>query len=592
MEKEINFSDYVIKSKSIKKNDSMPELKVAFLANFTINGLPEILKVKSYQESIWVESYNAPYNQYVQEIINPTSGLYLQDPNLVFLLLDVEQFLGDFFYFPYRYSVEQRKELVAEKIKEIEDLLSLLQERSKAKVVINEFVVPAYSSRGIIESKQEYGLTESIHKINESLRAICKNNKRLFAFPLNSFLAHCTLNPLAEPKLKYLADMKFSSSGLISLASEYFSYIYPSASKTKKCLVLDLDNTLWGGVIGEDGVEGIKLGPDKEGKPFLDFQRKILELFERGVILAINSKNNHEDAMEAIRNHPYMLLREDHFACIKINWQDKVTNMREIAEELDIGLDSLVFLDDDKANRALIREHIPEVTVIDLPEDVSLYPSLIRSLRYFNLFNLTEEDVKRGKMYIDQKKRSLLKLDITDLNTFIKQLQIKVIIKQADDVNLDRITQLTQKTNQFNLTTKRYKEEEMHDLSISAIYGIESITVEDKFGDYGLTGLAIIKKDLKEKCWHLDTFLLSCRVLGKNVEFALMNYLIKKAKTEGMERIMGYFIPTKKNKPAENFLESCGFIVTKEDGEKKEYTFDLSKDFKTEILVEVQEWKN
>src|SRR3989344_9435977 len=226
MEKEINFSDYVIKSKSIKKNDSMPELKVAFLANFTINGLPEILKVKSYQESIWVESYNAPYNQYVQEIINPTSGLYLQDPNLVFLLLDVEQFLGDFFYFPYRYSVEQRKELVAEKTKEIEDLLSLLQERSKAKVVINEFVVPAYSSRGIIESKQEYGLTESIHKINESLRNICMDNNRLFTFPLNSFCSHHNPPPLAEPKIAYLTDMKISSDGLIGLAFEYTRFVY------------------------------------------------------------------------------------------------------------------------------------------------------------------------------------------------------------------------------------------------------------------------------------------------------------------------------------------------------------------------------
>src|SRR3989344_1270704 len=592
MEKEINFSDYVIKSKSIKKNDSMPELKVAFLANFTINGLPEILKVKSYQESIWVESYNAPYNQYVQEIINPTSGLYLQDPNLVFLLLDVEQFLGDFFYFPYRYSVEQRKELVAEKIKEIEDLLSLLQERSKAKVVINEFVVPAYSSRGIIESKQEYGLTESIHKINESLRAICKNNKRLFAFPLNSFLAHCTLNPLAEPKLKYLADMKFSSSGLISLASEYFSYIYPSASKTKKCLVLDLDNTLWGGVIGEDGVEGIKLGPDKEGKPFLDFQRKILELFERGVILAINSKNNHEDAMEVIRNHKYMLLREDHFACIKINWQDKANNIKEIAKELDIGVDSIVFLDDDKTNRALIRELIPEVAVIDLPEDVSLYPLVIKNLKFFNLFNITKEDAERGKMYIDQKKRSVFKLSVDDLDTFIKKLEIKVLVRLADESTLNRITQLTQKTNQFNLTTKRYKDEDIYELFRADHYLVESVMVADKFGDYGTTGVVIIKKDLVEKCWNIDTFLLSCRILGKNIEFALMKDIIEKAKIAGMKSIKGIFIPTKKNKPAENFFEDCGFITAKNQNEAREYIFDLSKEFKKEVLVEMKEWKN
>ena len=570
----------------------MPELRVAFLSNFTINGLSEIIKVKSHQESVWIDHYNAPYNQYAQEIIDPASGLYRQNPDLIFLLLDAESFLGEFFSFPYRYSIEQRKEFVTEKIKEIGRLLTILQERTKAKIVINDFLVPAYSSRGIIESKQEWGLTESIYRINEALRDICKNNNRLFTFPLNSFCAHRIPNPLADPKIMYLTDMKISLDGFIGLASEYMSYIYPLTSKNKKCLVLDLDNTLWGGVVGEEGKDGIKLGPDKEGRVFLDFQKSILELFERGVILAINSKNNYEDAMEVIRGHKYMVLREDHFACIKVNWQDKATNLKEIAAELDIGLDSLIFIDDDKTNRALVRELIPEVTVIDLPEDVSLYPSTIKNLKQFNLFHLTEEDLKRGKMYVDQKKRSLLESETTDLNAFIKQLHIKVTIRPADDSTLDRITQLTKKTNQFNLTTKRYKEEEMQELSKSADCRIESIMVEDRFGDYGLTGAAIIKKDLEDKCWHLDTFLLSCRVLGKNVEFALMDHIIKKAKKEGVEKIKGYFIPTKKNKPAENFLGDCGFMISKEDEEKKEYTFDLNKDFTKEILVDVQEWKS
>ncbi|MDO8510932.1 MAG: HAD-IIIC family phosphatase [Nanoarchaeota archaeon] len=579
-------------NKGIKRDSPMPEIKVAFLSNFTINGLPEILKVKSHQESIWIDYYNAPYNQYIQEILNPASGLYKKEPDLIFLLLDVEPFLGEFFFFPYRYSIEQRKDLVKEKIKEIEDFLTILQERSKAKIVINEFLVPAYSSRGILESKQEYGLTESIHKINEQLRDICKNNGRLFTFPLNSFCSHQKSNPLSEPKIYYLTDMKFSTDGLIDLASEYLSYIYPLASKSKKCLVLDLDNTLWGGVVGEDGPEGLKLGPDKEGRPFLDFQKLLLDLFERGIILAINSKNNYEDAMEVIRNHKYMLLREDHFACIKINWQDKATNMKEIAKELEIGLDSLVFLDDDSTNQALIRELVPEVTVIDLPKDVSLYPSIIKNLKFFNLFHITPEDVKRGKMYVDQKKRSLLESEMKDLNTFIKQLQVKVMVRSADESTLDRITQLTQKTNQFNLTTKRYQEEEIYELFKSADHLIKSITVEDKFGDYGTTGVVIVKKDADKRCWHIDTFLLSCRVLGKTVEFALMEDLIKRAKMEGIENIKGHFIPTKKNKPAENFLEECGFVLSKEDDQIKEYTFDFSKEFKTRILVDVEEWKS
>src|SRR3989338_526638 len=327
-EAKVSFSDYLHQSKSLKKNNSMQEVKIAFLSNFTINGLPEILKTKLHQEEIWVDYYNAPYNQYIQEIINNHSGLYRSSPDLIFLLLDVEKFLGDFFHFPYRYNLDQRKMFVKGKIEEIENFLIILQERSKAKIVINDFVVPAYSSRGIIESKQEWGLTESIYKINASLRNTCMNNNRLFTFPLNSFCSHHNPHPLAEPKIAYLTDMKISSDGLIGLASEYTSYVYPLISKSKKCLVLDLDNTLWGGIISEEGLAGIKLGPEKEGKSFLDFQSLILELFERGVILAINSKNNYEDAIEVIRNHKYMLLREDHFACFSFNCRKKPINLK------------------------------------------------------------------------------------------------------------------------------------------------------------------------------------------------------------------------------------------------------------------------
>src|SRR3989344_5379262 len=200
-ETKVNFSDYLHKSRSLEKSNSMQEVKIAFLSNFTINGLPEILKTKLHPEEIWVDYYNAPYNQHLQEIINTQSGLY-------------------------GYNLEQRKMFVLEKIEELENLLAMLQERSKAKIVINDFVVPAYSSRGIIESKQEYGLTESIHKINESLRNICMDNNRLFTFPLNSFCSHHNPPPLAEPKIAYLTDMKISSDGLIGLAFEYTRFVY------------------------------------------------------------------------------------------------------------------------------------------------------------------------------------------------------------------------------------------------------------------------------------------------------------------------------------------------------------------------------
>ena len=358
------------------------------------------------------------------------------------------------------------------------------------------------------------------------------------------------------------------------------SYVKAFLGKSKKCIVLDLDNTLWGGVVGEDGLDGIKLGSTPPGNAFVEFQKRLLALHQRGIILAINSKNNFDDAMHVIKNHPSMILREDHFASIKINWIDKVSNLKEIATELNIGLDSMVFFDDDPINREFVKMNIPQVHTVDIDDDPAMYAQILMQLNEFDLLQITEDDSKRGSMYLEEKNRKNL-MESTTLDDFLKQLEIKTKIKKVDQFSLPRISQLSLKTNQFNLTTKRYQEEDILKFSQDEkilVYGAE---VKDKFGDNGITGVYIIKKHNNEE-WFIDTFLLSCRVIGRRIEDALMANILKQAKQEGVKRVKAQFIPTQKNHPASNFLPSYGFTL-----EGDYWVFSLENEIKYPENMEV-----
>lgn len=581
----MNLNDYINKSKRLIRDDSMKPVNIAFLSNFIITGIAETMKVMCFEHGIYVNHYTSPYNQYTQEILSKSSQLYHFNSNLIFILFDIENLFGDFYYFHYNKNSQQRKEFIQEKFDEIKNLILILKENTNAKIVINNLLVPYYSSRGIIENKQEWGIRKCIQQFNNMLDSLSINDSQLFIFDINLFYSKLGYDKVFDKKMSYLGDIKISPFALVKLGFEYMAYIFPLMSMTKKCIVLDLDNTLWGGIIGEDGIENIKLGPEKEGKPFFDFQKRLLELFERGILLAINSKNNYGDVIEVMRNHEYMILKEDHFACMKINWQDKVTNMKEIANELNISLDSLIFIDDDKTNRELIKNFIPEVMVIDVPEDPVYYPNLIEDLKILNLFSITDDDLERGKVYVDQRKREEFKSKVMNLDSFLKQLEIKINIIKADKMTIPRIAQLTQKTNQFNLTTKRYQEEDIINFLSSNEYIIESINVKDKFGDYGITGVIIVKK--YKNYWDIDSFLLSCRILGKNIEFSLMQSIIDEAKGEGIKKIYGKFIPTKKNKLAKDFLKECGFILDKEENEEIYYILEVGKENKKENYIKI-----
>ncbi|NDF25668.1 MAG: HAD-IIIC family phosphatase [Thaumarchaeota archaeon] len=513
MMKEEKLSYYINKASELTNQSFDRKIRIAILGSFTLNGLAETIQVKCAEKKIQCVTHVGNYNQYNQEILNPQSNLYKFNPDISFLLIDTRTLLKDLFHHPHSISAEERRNLVVEKTKEISNLVNKFRQTTKSNLVIANFSIPTFSSYGIFESRTDFGFHRMLNEINNALSDVLSNSDSVYVYDFAKFVTKFGEKHIFDYKQFFFGDIKISLDYIPHLASELMSYVIGYLGISKKCIVLDLDNTLWGGVVGEDGFNGIKLGPEPPGNVFLEFQKTLLSFHQRGIILAINSKNNYDDAIKVIREHPYMQLKEDHFASLKINWNDKVTNMKDLAEEINIE---------------------------------------------FSVLNITHEDQQRGKIYAEQRKRTELEKSSTDLQGFLKQLNLKVSIKNASEFTIPRISQLTLKTNQFNLTTKRYQESDIKKFSQDTNYIVGCAQVEDKFGDNGITGAFIVHKE-SHKEWMLDTFLLSCRVMGREVEKGILGHIINKAKESRVERLKARFAPTAKNKPIEDFLPSCGF---------------------------------
>jgi FkbH-like protein len=555
---EKNLSYYINKSVELLDKNFEKNTRIGIISSFTIDGLKESIKVKAAEKNFGCVTYLSGYNQYNQEILNPKSNLYSFSPDITFLIIDTRNILGDLFYFAYSLTELDRKNFVKNKINEIHNLATVFTDRTKSKLIIANFSIPTYSSYGIFETKTDYGLYKMIEDINNGLRDTFANSNSVYIYDFNGFSSRYGEYNIFDYNQFFFGDIKISFNYIPYLADDLIGYIIAYLGLSKKCIVLDLDNTLWGGVVGEDGFNGIKLGLEPPGNVFLEFQKVLLSLNQRGIILAINSKNNYEDALKVIKEHPYMILKEENFSSIRINWNDKVSNIKEIIHELNIGADSVVFFDDDPVNREFMKVSMPQILTVDLPKDPSQYVQIIKKMNEFNVLNITDEDVTRGKMYHEQRKRNVFEQSTSNLETFLKHLDLKVLIKNSNEFTIPRISQLTLKTNQFNLTTKRYQESDIKKFSENENYFIGCVQVIDKFGDNGITGVFIINKD-NPKEWLIDTFLLSCRVMGREVEKGIIGYIINKAKENGVELIKAQFIPSQKNKPIENFLPNCGF---------------------------------
>jgi len=579
-----SFTDYLSLGKKLEILNSQNKLqidssiKIAILSSSSINGVSDVMVAQCSSFNVFPNIYTAEYGQYAQEILNSKSHLYSFNADLIIVNIDFKAIAESYELLPYQKTIEERRSWLVETIIFFESFINEITFKSSAMVLLHNLAVPVYSPMGIIESKETYGFLESIEDVNRGLRDKYKLSNQVFIYDFNGFCSKIGKTNILDYKMYYLADIKVKPQFIPDLCSEYSKYIQPLTYKTKKCIVLDLDNTLWGGIVGEVGLEGVHLGPTPEGRSFLEFQKKLLALHNRGIILAINSKNNEDDAMNVIKNHPYMALSEDCFAATRINWEDKVSNLKSLAEEINIGLDSIVFFDDDQINRDMVKTFLPEVVVVDLPKDFSQYISIFESLNCFETLSLSSEDFKRNEMYQAEKDRNKLLKSTTTMSDYLRTLNLIVFINEVNINMIPRIAQLTQKTNQFNLTTKRYTEENIQKLINDNNSRIISIRVTDKFGDNGLTGLAIINTR-DSISWQIETFLLSCRVIGRKAEEVLLAYIINDAKANNVKFVFGYFVESKKNSLVRNFYSSNGFKKIDSTKQRDTWRFDTKNDY-------------
>lgn len=417
----------------------------------------------------------------------------------------------------------------------------------------------------------DYAVRIAIEQYNTALFEAEKVHSNLKVLDYSEFTHNYPVADLFDWKFYFISQMGINPKLTKDFQAWWKRKLESVALKRKKCVVLDLDNTLWGGVLGEEGISGIKIGGDYPGKAFDFFQKSLLHLSKAGVILAICSKNNEHDVLEAWEKNPFMVLKKEHFAAYRINWTDKATNIKELAEELNIGLDSFVFVDDNPTERELIKQMLPMVSVPEFPAQPYELPMFFKQLvnDYFKIYSITNEDKKKTEQYKANAARAQAQHSFTDFGAFLESLDIQITIESANEFNIPRIAQMTQKTNQFNLTTKRYTDADVKGFLVDG-WKIWCIRVADRFGDNGITGCIMVNGN------EIDTFLLSCRILGKGIEKAFIKKILAILKESGVKTVKAAYFPTAKNVQVADFYDRCGFPCVAENPEgSKEYALDL-----------------
>ena len=475
---------------------------------------------------------------------------------------------ADRYIWAYLQPIGTNNQQIAEEISQYSEMLRLIVGQLPVQKTLIVFTM--YSLFNVKSVTNDNDVDVAIEEYNAQVRHLALMHTNIRVVDIADFLCRYPHNELIDWKYYYISQMGINPRLFVDFKAWFQKQLDAIALKRKKCLVLDLDNTIWGGILGEDGINGIQLGGDYPGKAYLFFQKQIKELEQQGVILAICSKNNQIDVDTLWKQHVDCILKKDDFACTKINWQNKADNIREIASELNIGLDSMVFLDDNPTERALIQQELPEVVVPNFPTNPYELPMFFKQIaeQYFAVYHLTEEDKNKTELYRANTLRNHSKIQFANMDEYIKSLQIELTIDEATDIMIPRVAQMTQKTNQFNLTTHRYTEAEIFTL-ISQGAKIYTLSVRDRFGDNGISGLAIAK--IHGDKADIDTFLLSCRVLGKKIEQKFIVQLIEQLKKHGITKIFATYIPTAKNKQVENFYTENGFSIFTQSETKTKY---------------------
>jgi FkbH-like protein len=535
-------------------------LNISILRNITVEPIEPYLQYLAYNMGLVAKTQFGDYDTIFQDAIDGNAQLLNNTTHCVLVFVKLETLSARITHqFPM--MTPEQIELEIERIDlYVSAVLNGIRQQTNAMILWMGFELPVNPALGILDTQTIGGQYGTIQCLNTLVLQTIGKVQNSYFLDLNLVVARIGSIDYFDLRYWHIGRAPFTRKALQEIASEVFKFIRALQGKNKKCLVLDCDNTLWGGVIGEDGLAGIKLSQSSyPGSSFYEFQQEIVNLYHRGILIALCSKNNADEVWNVFQNHPDMAIQESHIACAKINWDDKASNIRQIAIELNIGLDSLVFMDDSEFEINLVSEFLPTVKSIHLPiKRAAEYRSMLTSCGYFDTIAMTPEDLARGKMYQAEQQRDRSKEQFGSIERYHESLEMVAEFLIPDSFTIPRVAQLTQKTNQFNLTTRRYSEADITAFVNSNDSDAICLKLQDKFGNYGIVGACILT--YLETTATIDSFLMSCRVLGRHVEDAFLAQIVSLARSRGCKILWGEYLPTEKNTQVAKLYTNFGFV--------------------------------
>lgn len=540
-----------------REQSNLPAISWALLSNATQDPLKPFLKQRcfdiGFDANVWIGGYDTALQDAssgecaAADVVVIALRLQVLAPALVdrFLTLTPETLETE--------ARRAREYVVA--------VVAAARRRSHGVILVHSFETPLYPELGVIDSRSVSGQINTIRRLNLDITEQLASQESVFIIDLDAVRSRLPGDRFVDARTWHIGRVPYTREAMRALAGEYMRVVRAVKGRNRKCAAVDADGTLWGGIVGEDGVDGIRIGRTFPGSAYYDFQQALLALRDRGVLLALCSKNEPDAVAEAFSARAAdMPLRMDHFASIRVNWTDKAQNLREIAAELNIGVDSLVFIDDSAFETALVNELLPQVHTILLPDDPVEFRDVLARCDLFDALTVSDEDRRRSEMYAAERQRRIEQSDSSmTIEAYLRGLEMEVAVDRVDDRTVARVAQLTQKTNQFNLTTRRYTEHDIRRFASSPDHDVLALGLRDRLGDSGIVGVAIVRHDRERS--RIDTLLMSCRALGRGVEDALVASCVRVSQARGSRAIVGEFIPTPKNQRVAEFLPSQGFAA-------------------------------
>lgn len=569
-------SDYQRLARTIASGEfpQLDPITLGILSGSTLDLLKPVLIVEAARAGLRVDLVIGEFGQLEQPLLDPNSHLRTAAPDALLLFFQLTDVAPDAVDRLYRGNGEAFEALTAEILSRLVSAAVQFRDAYSRPVLIGNFALPADLPTGPFDASDPNGLTHRLNRLNAELAQRLVAEPDIYVWDYAGLVRASGAQEWTDGRLWFLARSRVEASRAQDLSRHLVRSLQALRAHPAKCLVLDLDNTIWGGVVGDDGPAGIALGDDWPGSPFKAFQRAALGLRDRGVLLAVASKNDEHVAKDVFDTHPEMLIRWEDLAAHRINWRPKSQNIREIAAELNIGVDSLVLFDDNPVERAEVRANLPEARVVDVPIDPVSYREELLRCGFFDVLGTSDEDQRRADMYKVERQRKNLQREAPTVHDFLESLGMEVSLGRADEHSLSRIGQLVHKTNQFNLSTRRHSPSELERLAGSPDSIVAWLRLSDRFGDQGLVAVGIVVRETEHTL--LDTLLMSCRVMNRGVEAAMLAYLAREAAALGGQRLMGEYRPTPKNHMVADLLGDHGFDYAGDTADGTLWSLDLA----------------